>query len=391
MAATTTREGQGASTRAIHGRQKPDATTGAVITPIYATSTFVQSSPGVNTGWEYSRSGNPTRAAFEDALAEMEGGAAGFAFASGLAAQSAVLELIDHGSHVVASNDLYGGSWRLFHRVRARSAGLKVTHVDAGDRAAVEAALTPETRLIWIETPGNPLLSIADLDGVAALARSRGVLAVADNTFASPAVQRPLAHGFDIVVHSVTKYVSGHSDIVGGAAVVRDDGDLIDRLRFLQNATGGVLDPFSSFLALRGLRTLPLRMERHAANALAVARFLETHPKVARVRYPGLPSHPQHNLAARQMASGGGMVSFFVKGEPEAATRALERVRYFALAESLGGVESLVSHPWTMSHASIPEADRRAAGITPQLVRLSVGIEDADDLIADLDQALEAA
>jgi cystathionine gamma-lyase len=391
MTGTTTPQGQGASTRAIHGRQKPDATTGAVITPIYATSTFVQSSPGVNTGWEYSRSGNPTRAAFEDALAEMEGGAAGFAFASGLAAQSAVLELIDHGAHIVASDDLYGGSWRLFHRVRARSAGLKITHVDAGDRAAVEAALTPETRLIWVETPGNPLLSIADLGGIAELARSRGVLAVADNTFASPVVQRPLEHGFDIVVHSVTKYVSGHSDIVGGAAIVRDDRGLIDRLRFLQNATGGVLDPFSSFLALRGLRTLPLRMERHAANALAVARFLEAHPKVEQVRYPGLPSHPQHNLAARQMSSGGGMVSFFVKGEPAVAVRALERVRYFALAESLGGVESLVSHPWTMSHASIPEAQRRAAGITPQLVRLSVGIEDAADLIADLDQALDAA
>jgi cystathionine gamma-lyase len=385
------RKAAGVATRAIHGRQKPDPATGAVITPIYATSTFVQSSPGVPGAWEYSRSGNPTRAAFEDALAELEGGAAGFAFASGLAAESAVLELVDHGGHVVASDDLYGGTWRLLHRVRERSAGLKITHVDAGDRAAVAAAVTPETKLIWVETPGNPLLRIADLAGVAEIARPRGILTVADNTFASPATQRPLEHGVDIVVHSVTKYVSGHSDIIGGAAVVRDDPDLIDRLRFLQNATGGVLDPFSSFLALRGLRTLPLRIERHAANALAVARFLEAHPKVARVLYPGLPSHPQHNLAARQMANGGGMVSLFVKGEPGAAVRALQRVRYFALAESLGGVESLIGHPWTMSHASIPEPLRRAAGITPELIRLSVGIEDADDLIADLDQALEAA
>ena len=381
----------GPQTQAIHGRQHPDPATGAVNVPIYATSTFVQSSPGVNTGWEYARSGNPTRAAFEAALAELEGGAAGFAFASGLAAQSAVLELVDHGSHVIASDDLYGGSWRLFHRVRERSAGLKVTHVDASDRSAIQAALTPQTKLIWVETPGNPLLRIADLALVAEIGRARGILTVADNTFASPAVQRPLDFGFDIVVHSVTKYVSGHSDIIGGAAIVGDNPKLIDELRFLQNATGGILDPFSSFLALRGLHTLPLRMERHASNALTIARFLEGHPKVARVSYPGLPSHPQHNLAARQMASGGGMVSFFVKGDEGAAARVLEKVKYFALAESLGGVESLVSHPWTMSHSSTPEAYRRQAGITPQLVRLSVGIEDAKDLIADLEQALEAA
>jgi cystathionine gamma-lyase len=381
----------GLSTRAIHGRQERDAKTGAVITPIFATATFAQSSPGVNTGWEYSRSGNPTRAAFEAALAELEGGAAGFAFASGLAAEAAVLELLDQGAHVVASDDLYGGTWRLFHRVRQRSAGLTVSEVDASDPAAVAAAITPTTKMIWVETPGNPLLRIADLAAIASIGRERGILTVADNTFASPAVQRPLEFGFDIVVHSVTKYVSGHSDIIGGAAIVRDDRELIDRVRFLQNATGGVLDPFSSFLALRGLKTLPLRMEKHAANALEVARFLEQHPKVARVQYPGLPSHPQHNLAARQMSSGGGMVSFFVKGSPEATVRVLERTRYFALAESLGGVESLIGHPWTMSHASIPETSRRSAGITPQLVRLSVGIEDASDLIGDLDQALEAA
>lgn len=381
----------GFSTRALHGRQRRDAETGAVVTPIFATATFVQSSPGVNTGWEYSRSGNPTRAAFEAALAELESGAAGFAFASGLAAEAAVLELLDQGAHVVASDDLYGGTWRLFHRVRQRTAGLTITEVDASDPAAIAAATTPLTRMIWVETPGNPLLRIADLAAIASIGRERGILTVADNTFASPAVQRPLEFGFDIVVHSVTKYVSGHSDIIGGAAIVRDDRELIDRVRFLQNATGGVLDPFSSFLALRGLKTLPLRMERHAANALEVARFLEQHPKVARVHYPGLPSHPQHNLAARQMSSGGGMVSFFVKGGPEATVKVLEQTRYFTLAESLGGVESLVSHPWTMSHASIPETLRRAAGITPQLVRLSVGIEDASDLIRDLDQALEAA
>jgi len=275
--------------------------------------------------------------------------------------------------------------------IRSGKRILIVTHIDASDKLAIEAAIRPSTRMIWVETPGNPLLRIADLAAIAAIGRERGLLTVADNTFASPAVQRPLEFGFDIVVHSVTKYVSGHSDIVGGAAIVRDDPDLVERLRFLQNATGGVLDPFSSFLALRGLRTLPLRMERHAANALKVARFLERHPKVARVSYPGLPSHPQHNLAARQMSGGGGMVSFFVKGSPEGTVKTLERVRYFALAESLGGVESLVSHPWTMSHASIPEPLRRAAGITPELVRLSVGIEDASDLIGDLDQALLAA
>jgi cystathionine gamma-lyase len=391
MTKTPASKTPGLQTRAIHGRQQPDPATGAVNTPIYASSTFVQSSPGVHAGWEYSRSGNPTRAAFEAALAELEGGAAGFAFASGLAAQAAVLELLDHGAHVVASNDLYGGSWRLFHRVRERTAGLKITHVDASDAAAVEAAITPETRLIWIETPGNPLLEIADLSGIAEIGKRRGLITVADNTFASPVVQRPLEQGFDIVVHSVTKYVSGHSDIIGGAAIVRDNApELVEQLKFLQNATGGVLDPFSSFLALRGLKTLPLRIARHGANALAVAEFLESHDKVARVNYPGLRSHPQHDLAAKQMSGGGGMVSFFVKGSPEETIRVLERFRYFALAESLGGVESLVGHPWTMSHGSIPESHRRAVGITPQLVRLSVGIEDVDDLIGDLEQALQA-
>jgi cystathionine gamma-lyase len=379
---------QGIATRAIHGGQAHDPSTGAVIPPIYATSTFAQSAPGVHTGWEYSRSGNPTRAAFETALANLEGGAAAFAFASGLAAEATVLELLDHGSHIVASDDLYGGSWRLFHRVRERTANLSVTHVDASDATAVEKAITPQTRMIWIETPGNPLLKLADLSAIGAIARMRGLLAVADNTFASPAVQRPLEHGFDIVVHSVTKYIGGHSDLIGGAAVVRDGADLASRLGFLHNAVGGILDPFSSFLAHRGIKTLPLRMQRHGDNALAVARFLEGHAKVARVFYPGLASHPQHALAKRQMLNGGGMVTFAHRGSDADAIRFLERLHIFALAESLGGVESLAGHPWTMSHGSVPEADRRRLGITPQLVRLSVGIEESEDLIADLEQAL---
>jgi len=378
----------GLATRAIHGDQQHDPTTGAVIQPIYATSTFAQSSPGVHKGWEYSRSGNPTRAAFEAAIANLEGGTRGFAFASGLAAEAAVLELLDHGSHVVASDDLYGGTWRLFHRVRERSANLSVTHVDASDAAAAEAAITPATRMIWIETPGNPLLKLADLGAIGAIAKKRGVLSVCDNTFASPAVQRPLELGFDIVVHSVTKYIGGHSDLIGGAAVVGDRAELGDRLAFLHNATGGILDPFSSFLAHRGLKTLPLRAERHGANALAVAEFLDDHPKVARVHYPGLASHPQHAIATKQMKNGGGMLSFEHAGGAAETVKMLERVKLFALAESLGGVESLIGHPWTMSHGSVPEETRRRIGITPQLVRISVGIEDAGDLIEDLSQAL---
>lgn len=379
---------KGLATRAIHGRQKHDLSTGAVITPIYATSTFAQSLPGVHSGWEYSRSGNPTRSAFENAIAELEGGAAGFAFASGLAAEATVLELLEHGSHIVAGSDVYGGTWRLLNRVRGHSANLAVSHVDGTDIEAIRAAITPRTRLIWVETPGNPLLNVADLEAIAKLGKERGILTVADNTFASPAVQRPLDFGIDIVVHSVTKYIGGHSDLVAGAAVVRNDPELIERLGFLQNAVGGVLDPFSSFLALRGLRTLPLRMERHGANALTIARYLENHPKIAHVNYPGLERHPQHALAKRQMANGGGMVSFLLKGDEKAAFRVLEKLRLFTLAESLGGVESLVGHPWTMTHASVPEERRLALGITPSLIRLSVGIEDAEDLIADLAQAL---
>ncbi|MDR3436016.1 PLP-dependent aspartate aminotransferase family protein [Telmatospirillum sp.] len=388
IAKKTAEHPQGLATRAIHGRQSHDPSTGAVIPPIYATSTFAQSSPGVHTGWEYARSQNPTRAAFEASLAELESGAAGYAFASGLAAEAAILDLLEHGSHIVASDDLYGGTWRLFHRVRANSANLAVTHVDFSDIAAIEAAITPRTALLWVETPSNPLLKLADLSAIAGLGKKHHVLTVADNTFASPAVQRPLEHGFDLVVHSVTKYIGGHSDIIGGAVVVGDDTDLQSRIAFVQNSTGGILDPFSSFLGLRGVKTLPLRVERHSANALAVAGWLETHQAVERVLYPGLPSHPQHDLALRQMKGGGGMVSVFLKATAKQTAKVLEHVKIFTLAESLGGVESLAGHPVTMSHGSIPEDRRKALGITPNLIRLSVGLEDAEDLIADLDQAL---
>ncbi|MEA4838427.1 MAG: PLP-dependent aspartate aminotransferase family protein [Rhodospirillaceae bacterium] len=378
----------GLQTIAIHGGQSPDSATGAVIPPIYATSTYAQTAPGQHKGYEYSRSQNPTRAAFEAGLAAIEGGKAGFAFASGLAAENAVLDLLDHGSHIIVSEDVYGGSWRLFHRIRARTANLSLTHVDASDPAAIRAAITPQTRLIWVESPGNPLLRIADLAAIAAIAREQGILSVADNTFASPAVQRPLDFGFDIVVHSVTKYVGGHSDLIGGGVVVREDKDLIERLGFIQNATGAILDPFSSFLALRGLKTLPLRMERHAANAQILAEWLEGQSKVERVFYPGLPSHPQYDLAARQMRSGGGMLSFLLKGGDGAAARFFKPLSLFTLAESLGGIESLAGHPFTMSHASLPAERRASLGITPGLIRLSVGIEDAADLIADLERGL---
>lgn len=384
----STKHNWGRDTLAVHAGSGPDPATGAVMTPIYATATFVQSSPGVTTGWEYARSGNPSRADFEQALATLEGGSAGFAFASGLAAEATVLDLLPHGAHIIASPDLYGGTWRLFHRVRAQSANLSVTHVDFSDPAALEAALRPNTALIWVETPGNPLLSLTDLDQAAAFARAHKLISVADNTFASPAVQRPLEHGFDLVVHSATKYIGGHSDIVAGAAVVGDRPELAKRLAFLQNATGAVLDPFQSFLARRGLLTLELRAERHAANALAVARFLEGHPKIDRVVYPGLESHPQHAIAAKQMKGGGGMIAAFVKGTEAQSRQVLERLELFHLAESLGGVESLAGYPWVMSHGSLPEADRRAVGVTPQLLRLSIGIETAADLIADLEGAL---
>jgi len=375
------------STRTIHAGQHPDPSTGAVMVPIYATSTYAQESPGVHKGYEYSRSQNPTRQAFERCIADLESGSDGMAFASGLAAIGTVLELLDSGAHVIASDDLYGGSFRLFDKVRRRSAGLEFSFVDLADLGAIEAAIKPNTRMIWVETPTNPLLRLADLSAIAALAKKRHLLTAADNTFASPFVQRPLEHGIDIVMHSTTKYLNGHSDIVGGCVVVNDP-DLAQRLRFLHNAVGSIAGPFDSFLALRGLKTLALRMERHCANALKIAAFLEKHPRIERVLYPGLESHPQHALARRQVHGFGGIVTAFVKGGLPASKRVLERTQLFTLAESLGGVESLIEHPAIMTHASIPEDQRARLGISDSLVRLSVGVEDADDLIADLDRAL---
>jgi cystathionine gamma-lyase len=379
---------RGFATRGIHAGQQPDPSTGAIMTPIYATSTYVQQSPGVHKGYEYARTQNPTRMAYERCIADLESGTRGFAFASGMAATATLLELVDHGAHVVASDDLYGGTYRLFTGVRQRSAGLTASYVDMRDRAAVEAAIRPQTRLIWIETPSNPMLKLIDLAMIAELGRRRRILTVADNTFASPYIQRPLELGFDVVMHSATKYLNGHSDMVGGVVVVGDDAALGERLAFLQNAVGAVAGPFDSFLALRGLKTLALRMERHCANALAIAEHLARHPRVARVHYPGLASHPQHALAVRQMQGFGGMVTIDIAGDLATARRFLERVEVFALAESLGGVESLIEHPAIMTHASLPPAQRQALGIGDTLIRLSVGIEDIGDLIAALDQAL---
>jgi cystathionine gamma-lyase len=379
---------RGFATRGIHAGQSPDPTTGAIMTPIYATSTYVQESPGVHKGYEYSRTQNPTRMAYERCIADLESGTQGFAFASGMAGTATILDLLPQGAHVLASDDLYGGTYRLFTRVREHSAGLSVSYVDLRDKNAIEGAIRPETRLIWIETPSNPMLKLVDLAMVAEIAKKRGILSVADNTFASPTVQRPLEHGFDLVMHSATKYLNGHSDMVGGIVVVGENKELAGRMAFLQNAVGAVAGPFDSFLALRGLKTLALRMERHCENALAIAEHLASHQKIARVHYPGLSSHPQHALARRQMEAFGGMVTAELKGDLAAARRFLERVEIFALAESLGGVESLIEHPAIMTHASLPPEQRRGLGIGDTLIRLSVGIEDIDDLIADLDQAL---
>jgi cystathionine gamma-lyase len=380
------------ATRVIHGGQRPDPLTGAVMPPIYATSTYVQSSPGVHRGYEYSRTHNPTRDALQAALANLEGGAAAFAFASGMAASATLLELLDAGSHIIAMHDLYGGSYRLFENVRKRSAGLQVSFVDLSDPAALGNALRPDTRLIWVETPTNPLLKLVDLSAVADLARRRGILTVCDNTFATPFLQRPLEHGFDIVMHSTTKFLNGHSDSIGGAAIVRERGALAERIGYLQNALGAVPGPFDSFLTLRGIKTLALRMERHCSNALEIAQFLEAHPAIERVYYPALASHPQQWLARRQMpAGGGGIVTAVLRGGLHAARQALERCHLFSLAESLGGVESLIEHPAIMTHASLPEATRAALGIGPGLIRLSVGVEDVKDLTAELRAALELA
>jgi cystathionine gamma-lyase len=381
------------ATRVIHGGQAPDPSTGAVMTPIYATSTFEQESPGVHKGLDYGRSHNPTRWALERCVADLESGSAGFAFASGLAAISAVLELLPAGSHIVAGDDMYGGTYRLFERVRRRSAGHDFHYVDLADPAALAAALRPETRMVWVESPTNPMLKLADLEAIGAICRERGIISVCDNTFASPIVQRPLESGFDIVVHSTTKYMNGHSDVIGGAAVVGTQAHqqpLREQLGFLQNAVGAIQGPFDSFLVLRGIKTLALRIERSCANALALAQWLERQPKVRRVYYPGLESHPQHALARRQMNGYGGIISIELDTNLAGARRFLERCEVFTLAESLGGVESLIEHPALMTHATIPPAQRAALGISDTLIRLSVGIEHLDDQMEDLRQALAA-
>jgi cystathionine gamma-lyase len=376
------------ATRAIHGGQQHDPSTGAVMVPIYATSTYAQSSPGVHQGFEYSRSQNPTRFALERGLADLESGTKGYAFASGLAAIATLLEVCDAGDHVIASEDLYGGSFRLFDKVRQRSAGLEFSFVDLADLSAIEAAITPKTKIVWVETPTNPLLRLCDLEAIAGLCKRRGLIAAADNTFASPWCQRPLELGFDVVMHSTTKYIGGHSDVVGGALVVGDNAELRDELTFLQNAIGSVASPFDSYLTLRGMKTLALRMQRHCENGQRIAEWLEARGDIAKVIYPGLPSHPQHALAKKQMHGFGGMITAVLDRNLSGVREMLERTQLFTLAESLGGVESLIEHPAIMTHASIPAETRGRIGIVDGLIRLSVGVEDADDLIADLEQAL---
>lgn len=374
-------------TLCVHAGYEPDAT-GAVMPPIYLSSTYARREPGAPNEFEYARSGNPTRAALEKALAELEGGAAGFAFASGMAATATVLDLLPAGSEIVALDDLYGGTWRLFEAVRQRSAGLRVRYVPHGDSEALERAIVPGVAMVWVEIPSNPFLRVADLDAVARRAREAGALAVADATFATPWLLRPLEHGFDIVVHSLTKYINGHSDVVAGAAIARES-DLAQRIACLQNATGAVLDPFASFLVMRGMRTLGLRMQRHVSNAQHVAQWLASQKLVAQVIYPGLPSHPDHGLATRLLPrGGGGMISLRLDADEEGIRRFLGALRLFRLAESLGGVESLVNQPWSMTHASLPVTVRRARGITPELLRFSIGIESGEDLVSDIAQAL---
>ena len=374
-------------TRTIHAGQRPDPTTGAVSMPIYATSTYAQSRPGEHKGFEYSRTQNPTRMAYERVVADLENGTAGFAFASGMAAIATILELLPTGAHVLAMDDLYGGTYRLFDGVRQHSAGLQFSFLDLTDVAVLDTAIKAETRMIWLESPSNPLLKLADLAAIAAIAREHGILSVMDNTFASPYNQQPLDLGVDIVVHSATKYLNGHADVVGGIVVVANE-ELAERLAYLQNAVGAVAGPFDSFLALRGVKTLALRMKRHNVNAQTVAEFTQAHPRIESVHYPGLPMHPQHDLAIRQMTGFGGIVSVRIKGDLATTLKVLSRLRLFTLAESLGGVESLIEHPAIMTHASIPEDQRVMLGIGDNLVRLSVGVEHIDDLIGDLEHAL---
>lgn len=374
----------------IHGGQSPDPSTGAVMPPIYQTSTYVQAAPGEHQGFEYSRSHNPTRFAYERCMASLEGGKKGFAFASGMAATSTILELVDQGDHVVAMDDLYGGTFRLFDKVRKRSAGVEFDFVDMTDIEKLKAAIKPNTKMIWVETPTNPMLKLVDLKAVAAIAKEHGLIAVADNTFATPYNQRPIEFGFDIVMHSATKYINGHSDMVGGVAVVGDNDDLVEQMTFLQNSIGSIAGPFDSYLALRGLKTLAVRMQTHNQSGIRIAQWLTAHPKVEAVYFPGLADHPQFELANEQMSGYGGMISILVKGGEKAASKFMQNLNIFALAESLGGVESLVNHPAIMTHASVPKEIRKKLGIADNLVRLSVGIEDVEDLIEDIRQALDA-
>ncbi len=375
-------------TRAIHAGQSPDPATGAVMTPIYATSTYRQSSPGVHRGYEYSRTQNPTRSAYEGCIASLESGTRGFAFASGMAATNTVIDLLNAGDHVIASDDLYGGTFRLFDKVKTRTSNLSFSFVNMENMAHVEAAIQPNTRMIWLETPSNPMLKITNLRKIAELGARHGLITVADNTFATPWIQRPLELGFDLVMHSATKYLNGHSDVISGVVVVGDNVELSEKMGFLQNACGAVIGPFDSFLVLRGLKTLPLRMRQHCESANTLAHWLEKHHVIQKVIYPGLTSHPQHALAKQQMQAFGGMISMVVDGGLDGAKRFLSRCELFTLAESLGGVESLIEHPAIMTHASIPAEARKALGIDDGFVRLSVGIEDVGDLKADLEYAL---
>jgi cystathionine gamma-lyase len=386
---STKKNKQGFETRAIHAGQEPDPTTGAIMTPIYTSSTYVQESPGVHKGYDYSRSVNPTRKALEACIADLEGSNFGYAFASGMAASATVLELLNSGDHVIAMDDLYGGTYRLFENVRKRSAGLDFTFCDLSDLSTLENSINEKTKMIWIETPTNPLLKIADLEAISSFAKSHNLIAVCDNTFCSPFVQNPLEFGFDIVVHSATKYLNGHSDLIGGVVVCSNDREeLASEILYLQNAVGSIMNPFDSFLLLRSLKTLPIRMERHCSNAHKIALYLESHDAIEKVIYPGLESHPQHEIAKKQMNGFGGMISVVLKGGLESATKFLERTELFSLAESLGGVESLIEHPAIMTHASIPPEIREEIGISDGLVRLSVGIESIEDLMLDIENSL---
>ena len=375
-------------TRVIHAGQEPDPSTGAVMTPIYATSTYRQTSPGVHQGYEYSRTHNPTRAAYEGCMASLESGTRGFAFASGMAAINTVVDILNAGDHVIAADDLYGGTFRLFDKIKTRTANLSFSFVNMDNLENIEAAILPNTRMIWVETPTNPMLKLADLRKIAALAKRHGIITVADNTFATPWIQRPLEVGFDIVLHSATKYLNGHSDVISGVVVVGDNPSLTEKIAFLQNGCGAIAGPFDSFLVLRGIKTLSIRMRQHCESANSLAHWLEKHPSVTKVIYPGLPTHPQFALAKEQMHGFGGMISMVVRGGLEGANRFLARCELFTLAESLGGVESLIEHPAIMTHASIPAETRNALGIEDGFIRLSIGIEHGDDLKADLNYAL---